>query len=183
MHHKTASGARMFHPSLLELPMSRSFPSRLIRVLATIMLSGLSAGLGTVRAQAPEVAVRAAVEQYNAATTSKNLALLKSLLADDIVLYEHSVRNVGLADVWENHLRPEVEEFDNATATFTNVRITAGADMALVTREYSIRATVKGKAIEAAGNETMVWVRRNSRWVVRHIHYSHPCARPPAPAR
>lgn len=134
-----------------------------------------------VAAQTPEVAVRAAVEQYNSAMTTKNLVVLKSLLADDIVLYEHSVKNVGLADVWDNHLRPEVEEFDNATATFTNVRITADADMALVTREYAIRATVKGKPITAAGNETMVWVRRNSRWVVKHIHYSHPCARPPSP--
>ncbi len=110
--------------------------------------------------------------------TSKNLVALKAMLADDVVLYEHSVRNVGLQDVWDNHLRPEVEEFDNATATFSNVRVTAGPDMALVTREYDIRATVKGKSITAAGNETMVWVRRDSTWVVRHIHYSHPCPRP-----
>ena len=183
MHNKTAGDLRMFHPSLLKLPLSRTSRSRRIRALATIMLSGLSAGLAAVRAQAPEVAVRAAVAQYNAATTSKDLVLLESLLADDIVVYEHSVRNVGRADAWENHLRPDVEEFDSATATFTNSRITANAHMALVTREYSIRATVKGKAIEAAENETVVWVRRNSRWVVRHIHDSHPCARPPASAR
>lgn len=132
-------------------------------------------------AQSTEAAVRTAVEQYHQAMTTKNLVALRSLLAEEIVLYEHSVRNVGIADVWDNHLRPEVEGFDNATATFTNVRVTADAGMALVTREYDIRATVKGKPITAAGNETMVWVYRNSRWVVTHIHYSHPCARPAAP--
>ncbi len=149
--------------------------------MAVLLLTLLEPVRGALAAQAPEAAVRAAVEQYNSAMTTKNLVVLKSLLADDIVLYEHSVRNVGLADVWENHLRPEVEAFDNATATFTNVRITADAGMALVTREYDIRAMVKGKPITAAGNETMVWVRRDSRWVVKHIHYSHPCARPPSP--
>ncbi len=161
--------------------MPRSYTRRRAAVLAVVLLILMGPVRGALAAQAPEVAVRAAVEQYNSAMTTKNLVVLKSLLADDIVLYEHSVKNVGLADVWDNHLRPEVEEFDNATATFTNVRITADAGMALVTREYDIRATVKGKPITAAGNETMVWVRRDSRWVVKHIHYSHPCARPPSP--
>ena len=136
--------------------------------------------LGSVSllAQTPDAEVRAAVERYNTAFTTKDLAGLKSLLADDIVLYEHSVRNIGLADVWENHLRPEVAAFENTAAHFTNVRVTAAGDMALVTREYSIQATMKGKPVDAKGNETMVWVRRDSRWLVAHIHYSHPCPRP-----
>ncbi len=156
-------------------------PRLAFRSLAGLVLTMTSLAATTLGAQASEAAVRSAVEQYNRAMTTKNLVVLKSLLADDIVLYEHSVKNVGLADVWDNHLRPEVEAFDNTVATFTNVRVTADADMALVTREYDIRATVKGKPITAAGNETMVWVRRDSRWVVKHIHYSHPCARPSAP--
>lgn len=143
----------------------------------------LGAAFGVARpatAQSPESDVRAAVERYNAAFTTKDLTSLKALLADDIVLYEHSVRNIGLADVWDNHLRPEVEAFQNTTANFSNVRVSATSDMALVTREYSIQATMNGKAIDARGNETMVWVRRNARWVVAHIHYSHPCPRPAA---
>lgn len=135
-------------------------------------------GRAPLSAQTPDAQVRAAVERYNAAFTTKDLAGLKSLLTDDIVLYEHSVRNIGLADVWENHLRPEVAAFENTVARFTNVRVTAAGDMALVTREYSIQATMKGKPIDAKGNETMVWVRRDSRWLVAHIHYSHPCPRP-----
>ena len=140
----------------------------------------LSVSPRALAAQSAEAEVRASVERYNDAFTSRNLTALKALLADDVILYEHSVRNVGLADVWENHLRPEVEEFESATATFTNVRISATPEMAVVTREYAIKATMKGKPIDARGNETMVWVRRNGRWVVAHIHYSHPCARPAA---
>lgn len=156
--------------------------TRSLSVLA-LTFTVLGTALGVARpatAQSPESDVRAAVERYNAAFTTKDLTALKALLADDIVLYEHSVRNIGLADVWDNHLRPEVEAFQNTTASFTNVRVNATSDMALVTREYSIQATMNGKAIDARGNETMVWVRRNARWVVAHIHYSHPCPRPAA---
>ena len=51
-----------------------------------------------------ESEVRAAVDRYNAAFIGKDLPALKALLAKDIVLYEHSVQNIGLDDVWDNHL-------------------------------------------------------------------------------
>ena len=126
----------------------------------------------------PEAEVRAAVERYNSAFLGKDLAGLKALLADDIVLYEHSVRNLGLDDVWNNHLRPEVEAFEDTKGAFTDVRVWVAGDVALVTRQYSIQATMRGRAIDARGNETMGWARRGGEWKVIHIHYSHPCPRP-----
>ena len=129
-------------------------------------------------AQDREAEVRAAVERYNAALVAGNLPALKALLAPDIILYEHSVRNIGLADVWENHLRPEVEGFKKTKATFTDVRVWVDGDVALVTRQYSIQATMNGKPIDARGNETMGWRRTGNDWQVVHIHYSHPCPRP-----
>ena len=155
-------------------------PGTTMRITALALLAP-SLGLATLHeagAQSTERDVRSAVERYNTAFTSKDLTTLKSLLAPEIVLFEHSVRNIGLDDVWDNHLRPEVSEFDDATAEFTNVRIAAGTDMALVTRTYAIRATMQGKPIDARGNETMVWALRDGQWLVTHIHYSHPCPRP-----
>ncbi|HEX9754492.1 MAG TPA: nuclear transport factor 2 family protein [Gemmatimonadales bacterium] len=130
-------------------------------------------------AQSPEEsAVRAAVERYNTALTTKDLASLKALLAEDMILYEHSVRNIGLADVWENHLRPEVEAFQDTKAEFTDLRVWVSGGVALVTRQYAIKATMNGRPIDARGNETMGWALRDGAWKVVHIHYSHPCPRP-----
>lgn len=143
---------------------------------AAITMLALTATPGV--AQGTEGEVRAAVASYNRAMTEKDLPALKALLANDIVLYEHSVKNIGLDDVWENHLRPEVSEFDGMKASFTDVRVSATAEMALVTRQYAISATMKGKPIDARGNETMVWAKRDGTWKVTHIHYSHPCPRP-----
>lgn len=133
-------------------------------------------------AQSAEQNVRAAVESYNRALVGKDLAALKALLAPDIVLYEHSVRNIGLDDVWENHLRPEVAAFEGTKADFTDVRVWASNDLALVTRQYAITATMNGRPIDARGNETMGWVLRDGAWKLVHIHYSHPCPRPAPPS-
>lgn len=122
--------------------------------------------------------VRAAVESYNRAFVQQDLVALKGLLAPDIILYEHSVKNDGLDDVWDNHLKPEVQSFEGTTAEFSDVRVWVQGDVALVTRQYRIKATMKGRAIDAKGNETMGWARRDGRWMVVHIHYSHACPRP-----
>jgi len=124
--------------------------------------------------------VRAAVDRYNRAFVAKDLATLKGLLAPDIVLFEHSVRNIGLDDVWEHHLAPEVQAFLDAKAEFTDMRVWTAGDIALVTRQYAIQATMNGRPIDARGNETMGWARRDGEWKLIHIHYSHPCPRPPA---
>ena len=152
----------------------------MVRRIVTGFLFAL-AGPGAVAAQTPDAEVRAAVAEYNRAMVAKDLPALKALLAPEIVLYEHSVRNIGLDDVWEHHLRPEVSAFENMRAEFTDVRVSATSDMALVTRQYSIQAIMNGRPIDAKGNETMGWARRDGAWRVTHIHYSHPCPRLPAP--
>ena len=143
-----------------------------------VTLAAVVSALHQLDAQTPEAEVRAAVERYNAALVAKDLPTLKGLLAPDIILYEHSVKNIGLDDVWNNHLRPEVEAFENTKAAFTDVHVWTNADLAIVTRQYSIQTTMNGRAIDARGNETMGWAKRNGKWMVVHIHYSHPCPRP-----
>lgn len=146
-------------------------------------LAALSAFLvmahpGSLSAQQAEAEVRAAVERYNQAFLGKDLPALRALLAPDVILYEHSVKNIGLDDVWEHHLKPEVEAFEDPKGAFTDVQVWTSGDVALVTRQYSIQATMQGRAIDARGNETMGWARRDGKWKVIHIHYSHACPRP-----
>lgn len=154
---------------------------RLARTMVLSVMLGLppiSPAQAQGRSPSGEADVRAAVDAYNRAFLTKDLVALKSLLAPDVVLYEHSVRNIGLEDVWEHHLRPEVSAFQDTRADFTDVRVWVEGGVALVTRQYSIRATMDGKPLDARGNETMGWALRDGKWRVVHIHYSHPCPRP-----
>ncbi|MDA2928315.1 nuclear transport factor 2 family protein [Acidobacteria bacterium AH-259-G07] len=118
------------------------------------------------------------VEKYNQAFRSKDVGTIRDLLAEEVLLYEHSVRNVGLEDVFENHLKPEIMEFQDMKLEFSDVRITPGWDLALVTRQYKIQGKFRGKDISASGNETMVWKKVGGTWKLAHIHYSHPCPKP-----
>ena len=132
-------------------------------------------------AQAPEAALTAAIETYDSAFKNKDVETIKTLLAPEILLYEHSVRNDGLQDVFENHLKPEILEFEDLQLDFSDVRITSGLTVALLTRQYRIRGRLRGREINGTGNETMVWKKTPSGWKVLHIHYSHPCPRPSPP--
>lgn len=111
-------------------------------------------------AQAPEAALTAAIETYDSAFKNKDVETIKTLLAPEILLYEHSVRNDGLQDVFENHLKPEILEFEDLQLDFSDVRITPGLDFALLTRQYRIRGRLRGREINGTGNETMGCGRR-----------------------
>lgn len=149
---------------------------RALFAMAMILLCG-----SFLTANAQDTSFKAALEKYDRAFLAKDTETIKGLLAPDVLLYEHSVRNDGLQDVFENHLKPEIVEFEDLQLEFSDVRVTPGADLALVTRQYTIRGKLRGRDINAGGNETMVWKKVGAGWKIAHIHYSHPCPRPPAP--
>ena len=147
-------------------------------LIGLLLLTG-ARGAALAQSRGPN-ALRAALARYNRAFVAKDTATIHGLLAEDVILYEHSVRNVGAEDVWTNHLGPEIMELDGLRLDFSDLRIWASDSTAIVTRQYAIRATLSGRPIDAKGNETMGWVYRNGAWKVAHIHYSHACPRPPA---
>jgi len=126
----------------------------------------------------PQEGVKEALARYDTAFRTKDVGTIHSLLSEDVLLYEHSVRNDGREDVFKNHLEPEILEFEDMKLELSDVRVTPGADLALVTRAYKLEGNYKGKPIDASGNETMVWKKVGAEWKIAHIHYSHPCPKP-----
>ena len=110
---------------------------------------------------------------------AKDVETIRKLLAEDVLLFEHSVKNDGLEDVFGHHLKPEIEAFEDLQLDFSDVRITKVDGMALVTRDYKVKGKLGERMIDAGGNETMVWRQINGNWKIIHIHYSHPCPRSP----
>lgn len=128
-------------------------------------------------AQTEDASVRKALDAYDQAVAKKDVETVRNLLAPDLLLYEHSVRNDGAKDAFENHLKPEILEGEGLQFSFSDLRITASPELALVTRQYRVRGAFKGKAIDSTGNETQVWRKKNIQWKILHIHYSHACPR------
>ena len=129
-------------------------------------------------ASSEEDSVRKALRSYDEAVAKKDVETVRTLLAPEMLLYEHSVRNDGAKDAFENHLKPEILEADALRLSFSNVRVTTNSGLALVTRQYQVKGTFQGKAVDSTGNETQVWKQTDGQWKLIHIHYSHACPKP-----
>jgi len=121
--------------------------------------------------------VRKALDAYDQAVAKKDVDTVRTLLAPEMLLYEHSVRNDGAKDAFENHLKPEILEGDGLQLSFSDLRVTASSGLALATRQYRVKGTFEGKTVDSAGNETQAWKLTDGQWKILHIHYSHACPR------
>jgi ketosteroid isomerase-like protein len=129
-------------------------------------------------ANGEEDSVRKALDAYDQAVAKKDVDTVRNLLAPEMLLYEHSVRNDGAKDAFENHLKPEILEGE-LRISFSDLRVTASPGLALATRQYRVKGMFEGKTVDSTGNETQVWKLTDGQWKLIHIHYSHPCPRPP----
>jgi ketosteroid isomerase-like protein len=126
-------------------------------------------------ANSDEDAVRKAVAAYDQAVAKKDVHTVRAMLAPEMLLYEHSVRNDGAKDAFENHLKSEILQGDGLQLSFYDLRVTASPGLALITRQYRVEGKFEGKAVDSKGNETQVWEKKDGRWQIIHIHYSHAC--------
>lgn len=126
---------------------------------------------GGVQAKEP---FNKALEAYDKAFQSRDLIALKKILADDVVMFEQGVQNLGSEDVLNNHLGPELQSFQELSAKYNEQRVRESGDMATVTRQFSIKAMKQGRPLAFRGSETQAWEYKNGRWFLTHIHYSFP---------
>ena len=126
-------------------------------------------------ASSEEDPVRKALRAYDEAVAKKDVETVRSFLAPELLVYEHSVRNDGAKDAFENHLKPEILEADGLQLSFSDLRVTANSGLALVTRQYQVKGTFQGKVVDSSGNETQVWRLSDGQWKLIHLHYSHAC--------
>ena len=122
-----------------------------------------------------EDAVRKALDVCDQAVAKKDVDAVRAMLAPEILLYEHSVRNDGAKDAFENHLKPEILEGDGLQLSFYDLRVTATSGLTLITRQYRVLGKFEGKAVDSKGNETQVWEKKDGGWKIIHIHFSHAC--------
>jgi ketosteroid isomerase-like protein len=143
----------------------------------------LTAGATAMQAGDDEAAaIQAWLKGYDAAFNAKDLEKLASFYHPDVTIYEGGGINNGWADYRDNHLGPEVKEFQNLLFSHskTRVHLLPGQQTAYATSEYSLKAKIGERDIDARGLETLVLVKNaDGAWKIRHAHTSsRPVARP-----
>ena len=140
-------------------------------VAALVALMGAPA-----RAEGPVAGIKEFMAAYDRAFNAKDLAQLAKFYHADVTIYEGGGINNGWADYRDNHLGPELKEFENLEFSHSNVvshLLDKAATVAYVTSEYRLKAKVKEREVDSGGLETLVLIKGDDgTWRIRHAHTS-----------
>lgn len=138
----------------------------------------------TVSTQAPrdDAGIVVWLQSLDRAFVAKDLDKLASFYHPDVTIFEGGGINNGWVDYRDHHIGPELKGFENLRFEHTQVvvHILAGDATAYVTSEYALKARVAGKEVDSGGLETLVLVKSDGAWKIRHSH-SSARRRPPPP--
>lgn len=120
--------------------------------------------------------IRKWFESYDAAFNAKDISRLAAFYHPDVTIFEGGGVDRGWSDYRDNHLGPELKELEGlrfAQSAVTPRVLDADGRLAYVTAEYSIKAKVKDRSIDAGGLATYVLVKaQDGSWKIRHSHTS-----------
>ena len=131
---------------------------------------------------ADPAAIETWLKGYDAAFNAKDLDKLGSFYHSDVTVYEGGGINNGWADYRDHHLGPELKQFENLQFGHSNtkVHVLPGGHTAYATSEYSLKAKMGEREIDARGLETLVLIKgSDGAWKIRHSHTSSRPARRP----
>ncbi len=116
---------------------------------------------------------------YDEAFNAKDLDKLATFYDPEVTIFEGGGINRGWADYRDHHLGPELEAFEDLKFGHSAVRaFPLSAESAYVTAEYHLEARYKERDIDVTGLATLLLVKKEGRWRIRHSHTSS--RRPPA---
>lgn len=148
-----------------------------MRTTATVVAAAVAVWAGAAAAQESAAAqIKSWLAGYDAAFNAKDLSRLAAFYHPDVTIYEGGSINNGWADYRDNHLGPELQDFEGLRFSHSNVTVHLlhqDGRTAYVTSEYRLQARVKDREVDASGLETLILIKdANGGWKVRHSHTS-----------
>jgi len=117
-----------------------------------------------------------------AAAERGDLVALDSLYAgDSLLVIEGAGINRGWTDYRDNHLAPELKEFQNFRYRPFEIEARVSGDLAWVTYRYALTADVEERKVDVVCHGSAILERRGNRWVVRLTQTASRARRPSDP--
>lgn len=141
---------------------------RLLGVLAFVV-----ATMAARAASSEEAAVRKVLADYRTAMEERSVAKLAEVVSDDLLVLEGTHKNDGWADYRDKHIGPEMaewKEFKAAASTLTKLEVRG--DMAYAVQEATYTIVDAKETVVMSGAETLVLVKEEKAWRIRHLHLS-----------
>ena len=134
----------------------------------------MTAGGARALAQSEEQAIGRWLAGYDAALNARDLERIGAFYHPDATIVEGAGVNNGWADYRDHHLGPELKAFETLDLAHSNTRVhMLGDRAAYVTSQYTIKAKLKDRVIDAEGRETLILTKMpDNTWRIRHSHTS-----------
>lgn len=118
-----------------------------------------------------EASVREAAHGFKAALVAGDGDLALTFLHPDVLIYEggHGEDYDAYAS---GHLAGDIGFLSAVPPVLTSDHVTVQGDMALYTSESTSTGTYRDREINSRGAESLVLLRTDSGWKIRHIHWS-----------
>ena len=118
--------------------------------------------------------VTGVIEALAAFSQAKNVAGLDTLYAPDawVRIVEGAGVNRGWIDYRDNHLGPELREFQNFRYRYYEIEPQVRGTVAWASFRYELIADTPQGHVEVEGRGTAVLEQRGGRWLVVHTHTS-----------
>lgn len=139
---------------------------------------------GPVAAPNAEVAaVIQTIQALFAAAERGDLAALDSLYAgDSLLVIEGAGINRGWTDYRDNHLAPELKDFQNFRYRPFEIEARVSGNLAWATYRYALSADLANGKADVVGRGTAILERHGNRWIVRLTQTASRARRPSDPA-
>jgi hypothetical protein len=141
-----------------------------------ILVATLSFAAGQVAAQEEDTTaeIRLTLERVAESFESGELDLLDDVFAPGpgVHIIEGAGVNHGWAEYRDEHLRPELEAFENFEYRYFAIEPVVRGDMAFAAFRYELSAALNGSPLNMEGRGTAVLELLEGRWKIVHLHTS-----------
>ena len=144
--------------------------------MRSILFAAVAVGLaGPLAAQSSDSQavgeVRTVVEGFHAALAAGDSASALAYLHPDVVIFEGG-RAETLTQYRSGHLRGDMAFASATDRQVADHAVEVAGDQALYTATSRTTGNYRDRAVDSTGTETMVLVRTDAGWRIRHIHWS-----------
>ncbi|MBI5594955.1 MAG: nuclear transport factor 2 family protein [Elusimicrobia bacterium] len=136
------------------------------------------------RAAAVDPGVAKTLAAYRAAFEARSTEKLADVVDPELLVLEGTGKNVGWADYRDNHIGPEMKEWESLTyGDPVVVDAEAKGELAWAVTQATVTIVSGGKPLTLDVSETFVLGKKSGVWRIRHLHWSGKRRTQPAPAK
>ncbi|WP_223668800.1 YybH family protein [Kangiella shandongensis] len=154
---------------------------KLLKILSIALLLGLSSSVIAHGDKKPteqnlfvgtDSAVGKVVEQLHQALSNGDTDTIKSILSDDVLIFEGSGAERSLAEYASHHMKSDIKFLSHMKVKLIERNIMVDGDIAISSSRSKVTGQYKDTKIDKVSIETLVLKKIGGAWKVVRIHWS-----------